>query len=483
MKAMVVLTTCAIAIHASSDLPEFNSSYLQNAGSSFLFGGATSAAQVESNRTNHQWHRWIEECNASTDPKNHKMVAGNNIEFQKNYKEDIKRAHDIGLTALRFSIEWSAVQPTRDGGWNQSELDYYENICKTCKKYNITPFITLYHYSEPQWFWDLGSFEKAENIKYFVKFCKKVCKQLQKYEPMWLTFNTASGIMGKRYFKGNRPKRDSETPKYKKGSDCIKSRDFKLAGKVLWNVLSAHVAVYKAIKQIDNDAHVGFLKNIQIHEPYNAWNPLDQLGAWYANYMTDGSIITFLRTGTFRWIAPGIVLNEYNADAPHSFDFIGLNYYTRDFIKMFKPTQKPSDTKMQSDDRVIYPEGMYRALLQLHNDLVVPVEKETGKHIPIYVTETGIASRDIKDRLTFFKGYLQAVHKAMQDGVDVRGFIVWALTDCWSWGKWYDKFQGSSGSGYGLFHIDRKTQKRTLKDDAGTKYYLNVIAHNKPKNK
>jgi len=489
MKKVILLVSALICmpmhnILADTSMPKFTSQFLSNAQKPFLFGAATAAAQCEADCDNHQWCRWIDECNHSTtqqDKKYKKVPADKACSFDTKYKSDIKRAHKIGLTALRFSIEWSKVQPKKPDACNDyfddAVLDRYEDMCKECNKYGIVPFITLYHYTEPLWFWDLGSFEKEENIDHFLAFCAKVFTRLNKYNPMWLTFNTPSGIMGKRYLKGERPTRADEEPLYKSGSQCIKARNFQLAGTVLKNVLNAHVAVYQLLKSLPGgqDSQIGFLKNIQQHDPYNPWNPLDRMGAWFANYLADSSIITFLKTGHLTWIAPGVYISEYNEDAPSSFDFIGLNYYTRDYIKNFKSTQKHDDIMCQSSDKVIYPEGIYRALKTVHNDLIVPIQSDKDvkirRHIPIYVTENGIAARDEdKHRILFFEGYLKEIERAMKDGIDIRGYINWALMDNWSWGT-YDRH-------YGLFTVDHHTQKRTLKTDAGTQYLLDVIKHN-----
>lgn len=439
----------------------------------FQFGAATSSGQTESYNPErpHQYARFVNECNQSKDPKNHKIPAKRCCLFETYYKTYIKEAHDIGLTLLRFSIAWEKVNPAPDV-FDKEEIQRYKDMCKECKKYGITPLITLYHYTEPIWFWDAGSFEKEKNSDYFIAFCVKMFNALKEYNPLWVTFNTPSGVMGKVYIKGERPVRLDEKPIYKKGSDCIKARDFKLAGLVLKNILNTHVTVYKTLKAIDPSAQIGFLKNIQQHDPYNSWNPLDVLGAKFANWMADDSIISFLRTGQLTWFAPPSTwVRYYNADAPQSFDFIGLNYYTRDFIKNFKPVQKDSDPKTTSSDKVIYPEGMYRALMTIHNDLIKPIQQATGKNIPLYITENGISALSDDDRKLFFEGYLEAIKNAIDDGVNVKGYMIWALMDNWSWGKYDAK--------YGIFAVDQKTKHPTLKKDIGTTYLLDTIQYNK----
>lgn len=438
----------------------------------FIFGASTAAIQVEGNCPNSNWHRWIDECNQSKDIAAHKVFPENGCNFCHTYKQDLQQAKEIGLNAFRFSVEWSKIQPTPHT-FDEKELDRYEDICKTCNKLGIIPFITLHHYTEPLWFWDMGSFEKEENCHYFVDFCIKIFERLHKYNPMWLTFNTASGIMGKCYINGERPIKKGEVAHYKDNSDYLKKRDFNLAGTVLKNILETHVTIYKKLKSLPGgeNAQIGFLKNIQQHKPYCTWNPFDILGAFIANHMADNSIITFLRTGKLLWYAPGICINYYNEDAPDSFDFIGLNYYTYDHIKNFKPIQKSNAILCADKTKAICPDGMYDALMQIHTDLIVPLKEK--RHIPIYVTENGIATDNPAHRELFFKGYLKAIKKAMQHGVDVRGYLYWALMDNWSWGT-YDRC-------YGLFHVDRNSPHltRTLKTDGGTQYLITLIKKSK----
>jgi len=478
-----------------AQIPIFTSSELRKEKSPFLFGAAFSAIQAIPDLSNNQWDRWIKECNQAPEEfKNEWLIPiGKTAEFKKHYKDYIKKAASIGLTALRFSVEWSEIKPTKDT-INANALIFYEDVCAFCINHGITPFVGLYHYSEPLWFWDLGSFEKEENIKYFVEFSEIVFNSLSKYEPMWLVFNTPSGIMGKRYLKGNRPFRIDKNGKnikeaLKKNTYCRKKENFALAGTVLKNVLKAHVAVYKKLKSLPNgkSAQIGFLKNIQQHDPYNPWNPLDRAGSTLANYLSEDSIIKFLRTGEFRWswkdhfsIMAKLgtkTIEYYNLDTPVPFDFIGLNYYTHDFVKQ-EGLKGPKITldaagviHQGSKEKIIYPEGIYRALMTLQHDLIQPIKNTYSKKIPIYITENGISAQknhEDKHRLLFMKGYLENIQKAMCEGVDVRGYIYWSLMDCWSWGK---------KKHYGLFTL--KNNKIILKKDAGTQYYISVISNNK----
>jgi beta-glucosidase len=85
--------------------------------------------------------------------------------------------------------------------------------------------------------------------------------------------------------------------------------------------------------------------------------------------------------------------------------------------------------------------------------------------IPIYITENGAAYDDVpdaggfvddQDRLGFFAAHLEAVHAAIGDGVDVRGYLAWSLLDNFEWSFGYHQR-------FGLVRVDYPTQERIPK--------------------
>ena len=63
------------------------------------------------------------------------------------------------------------------------------------------------------------------------------------------------------------------------------------------------------------------------------------------------------------------------------------------------------------------------------------------------------------DRIAFLDSYLRAVHRAIDEGVDVRGFFQWSFMDNFEWAFGYAKR-------FGLVHVDYATQRRTPKSSA-----------------
>ena len=77
---------------------------------------------------------------------------------------------------------------------------------------------------------------------------------------------------------------------------------------------------------------------------------------------------------------------------------------------------------------------------------------------PVVITENGCAydGLDDRDRITYLDGHLRALHRAVEAGVDVRGYFVWSLMDNFEWAEGYARR-------FGLIHVDFATQERTPK--------------------
>jgi len=86
--------------------------------------------------------------------------------------------------------------------------------------------------------------------------------------------------------------------------------------------------------------------------------------------------------------------------------------------------------------------------------------------VPIYITESGVATADDTRRIEYIRHSLDGVLSCIADGIDVRGYIHWSLLDNFEWIYGYrPKF--------GLIAVDRQTQQRTVKPSA---HYLGEIA-------
>lgn len=371
-------------------------------------------------------------------PIDNNQKVGISANFWEKAFDDIKLIQALGCNAHRFSLEWTAIEPEK-GQFNEEALDFYSRYIDALIEAGIEPGVTLHHFTHPLWFQQMGAFEKEENIPYFVNFCKKVFDRFGSRVPMWFTINEPGVQSFAGYIIG------IFTPG--------KSFAFKEAGTVLKNLLNAHVAVYKALKTMPHGdkVKIGLVHQLLKSVSYSPGSFLaDGLTNFFNFSAANSAILTFLKTGKFSYEAPNVVkIISENQDAPFSYDFIGLNYYSRVVMGNFGPTCYPHEilTEMKYP---MYPRGIYEAIAEIAG---------VNSCVPIYITENGIPDSKDEHRAIFIREYLNAVHAAIEDGYDVRGYYYWSLLDNFEWKYGFDKK-------FGLYHVDYETQNRTLREGA-----------------
>lgn len=403
----------------------------------FLWGVATSAHQIEGNCTNNDWAVWEQ------NQKNY-VKTGKACDHWNRYQEDILLMKKLGINTYRFSLEWSKIEP-QPGHFDQQVLHHYQMICKELIKHGIKPVVTLHHFTNPQWFAQLGGFEKAENIKHFVNYCVKAFSHLNPYVSLWITFNSPTSYVARAYHAQMAPPG---------------TKNMQLMQEALKNILEAHVQVYHSFKKLPGaQKNVGICHNIYQVEPKNFW---DSAACSTAYHLFNDNVYQFFKTGIFKASVPFKVnVKHVNKLAIRSLDFIGLNYYSHGQMVNFDVVRHPGDITTQNKIYTIYPEGLYRALMEITNELAKPL------NIPIYITENGIATNNEEHRKLFFERYLYALSYAISLGCPVKGYIVWSLLDNYEWGAYDTQF--------GMYAVDFKTCERSKEPRKGAKPFLDAV--------
>ena len=409
---------------------------------SFAWGTATAAHQVEGNNTNNNWYDWEHQLDENNQPRIHngdKSILA--ADHWNRYPDDIKLMKDLGVNHYRFSIEWSKIEP-QNGNYNVESIQHYRDLCDSLIKNNITPVVTLHHFTHPTWFEKLGAFEKKENIDHFIEYSEYAFNNLKDLVPIWCTINEPSVFVSQGYFNGIFPPG---------------KQDPVLAATVLENLLFAHTKTYKHLKSLNggDNAQIGLVKNIFQFDPLRRWHILDWAFSKVLNNVFTHSTLDYFKKGYSTFSLPGMIKKHMeNNDAVGAMDFIGLNYYSRMHVKgqvnltepfVFEKRAKDIQTDM---DYALYPEGFYEAL-----HTISTLKK------PIYVTENGVADQGNNIREIFIKRYLYALNKGLQDGLDIRGYFYWTLMDNFEWAEGY-KMK------FGLYKVDFETQERTLRESS-----------------
>jgi beta-glucosidase len=432
----------------------------------FKFGAAIAAYQnCGAGQLPHStWAKWEEDSNHIKDGQK----SGSSCNHWNLYKEDIKLMQELGLNSFRFSVDWSVIEP-QEGEFNQAALDYYNTYCEDLIEAGIAPLITLHHFSHPQWFEDLGAFEKEKNIAYFVRFSKKVFEVLGDKVTLWCTINEPTIYVFQGYIRGVFPP-GKVAPV--------------LGLTVLRNLMQAHTEVYLVLKEMagDRDVQIGFVHQYLMFHAYHPWHVVERIPGYFINYLLNDTVIKFCQTGVFEinlWAPKLISLLlpkgiEYlrfpfilyeTPTGKRALDFIGLNYYSRVLIRHQPTLTNPFNVVPSCYDGEIMTDMPYPIFGKGLYDAIVDLSK---LGLPIYITENGIADSQEEDtnRRIFLKDYLTHLEQAVKEKFNVKGYYYWTLTDNFEWDEGFNMC-------FGLHKVDFATQKRTLRK--GSEYYRDFI--------
>jgi len=414
----------------------------------FLWGAATSGHQVEGNNKNNDWWKW------ETSEKV-KEASGNACDHWNLYKNDFKLAKSLNHNAHRFSLEWSRIEP-EEGKFSSEAISRYKEVIQDLRSLGMEPIVTLNHFTLPLWFYERGGWLGERSGHAFANFAERAAKELGKNVRYWLTINEPIGNINSAYIEGKWPPGE---------------RSMRKAAKAFVAMLKAHCLAYAAIHRVYKEKRwpepkVSLAHFTVLYTPCRANSLLDSLSANIRHNYVNRSFIDSLISG---WcIVPGMPLARL--PVKKSLDFLGLNYYSRDYIHFsgFMPSaifgricsleHHKDSGKRNFLNWEIYPKGIYDILMEFKR-----------YNLPILITENGICAKDDNERIDFIKDHLKEVALAINEGAKVFGYLHWSLLDNFEWTHGF-------GPRFGLIEVDYKTQQRTVRPSA--RVYANIIKEN-----
>ena len=432
-------------------------------GADFRWGSATASYQVEgawdeAGKGESIWDRF------AADPANiaDRRDARTACDHYHRYPADFDLMEAMGLRNYRFSIAWPRVVPDGAGAVNAAGLDFYDRLVDAQLERGIEPFATLFHWDLPQALQDRGGWADRGTIDAYVRYAEAVVGRLGDRVKHWMTHNEpwVFSFCGHLF-----------------GVHAPGRRDLRTALAVAHNLLVAHGRAVPVIRAGCPGARVGLVNNLEWIEP-GSDRPEDVAAArrW------DGAFNRWFLDPIHGQGYPADLLAWYGADAPRvepgdleamavPTDFLGVNYYTRRLI-VADPERRdgpergflearqiywPFVPRAEFDEWEVAPEGLYRTLLRVQRDY---------RPAALYVTENGTPWPDrvgpdgaIHDlyRTRYLARHAAAIHQAIADGADVRGYFAWSFLDNFEWGFGFTKQ-------FGVVHVDYGTQARTVKD-------------------
>lgn len=372
----------------------------------FLWGAAVSSYQTEGNNFNSDWWEW--EQKGKTKDK-----SGIACDYWNRWKSDHDLLSELGVNSFRLSLEWSRIEP-EEGKFSQEAISHYRDILQDLKNRNIKTQVTLWHWTSPIWFQKKYGFHKKSSIAIFTNYIEKATKELGDLIDIFVIINEPMVPLGMGYLTG----------KFPPGLKC--PLRFYLA---LNNLAKAYKKSYLKIHEIKKNSLVG----------------LTCLYNWYdAN---EGNFVEKIANSFALWFRVNWFLKKVRKYQ----DYLGIDYYRLGRMKFDPKNSMYLGFRIEEDEKnimkwVAYPEGIYKVL----------EEAWERYHLPIYIMENGIPTDlglEDANRADFIRKHLSWIQKAIQEGVDVRGYNCWSFMDNYEWESGYQMR-------FGLVEIDYKTLER-----------------------
>jgi len=384
-------------------------------------------------------------------------------------KEDIALMKELGLKNYRFSIAWPRILPDGEGRVNQKGLDFYSRLTDDLLAAGIEPLVTLFHWDLPQTLQDrYGGWKDQTVSRLFGEYSDVVTKALGDRVKRWATINEIL------CFTTLAHREDMHAPGGKESPQ--------VTNQTVHNALLGHGLALQAIRKNVPGGIAGLVDNLDAPWPLLSEEP--HVGAARKAWKDRNSQRLFpLLTGRYdeeayrRHYGP---LPRYTDEemkiisAPT--DYIGYNFYNCPPVRAaeneagFENVPLPEAYPRTDMGWPITPEALYWTL---------KYTREFFEDLPVYITENGMAAADRVeedgtiqdiDRIEYLRSHLKACHRAVTEGVNLKGYYQWSLMDNFEWSFGYSKR-------FGIIRVDYETQKRTIKESG--RWYSRVMAANR----
>jgi beta-glucosidase len=432
----------------------------------FVFGAATAAYQIEgaADEDGRGWSIWDTFCR-TPGAVTHGDTGDIACDHYHRTESDLDLAAQIGLTGYRFSIAWPRIAGDGTGAVNQKGIDFYRRLADEVRARGMDPVVTLYHWDLPQPLQDAGGWASRDTVERFCEYVRHVTDGLGDTVGTWVTINEpfCAGMIA-----------------HLEGRHAPGLVDLGAALAASHHLLLAHGRAVDIVRAGSPGARVGITQLLSDITPASD-SEADQAAA----RRRDGYENRWFVDTVLRGAYPQDMLDWYQRQVPVDFirdgdlaaiaaptDFLGVNYYETKTVAAdpAEPWHQarvlPFTGQVTAGGLDVRPAALGRILRR--------VAGQTS--LPLYVTENGAAFHDyvdpegqVKDteRVAYLSDHFAEVLRAIEAGVDVRGYFIWSLLDNLEWADGYSRR-------FGLIFVDFGTQTRIPK--ASARWYQQLIA-------
>ncbi|RFA08474.1 beta-glucosidase [Subtercola boreus] len=389
-------------------------------------------------------------------------------------EEDLDLMASLNLQAYRFSIAWPRIQPTGRGPANQAGLDFYGRLIDGLIARGIKPVATLYHWDLPQALEDEGGWMSRSTALAFADYARIVGDAFGDRVHTWTTMNEpwCSAYLG-----------------YGSGAHAPGIMSAEGALKAVHHLNLAHGLAVLALREVvTNDPQ--FSITLNLHSIRGA-GPTGAEAARQVSALANRAFTGPLLKGAY----PEDLLDDTKDVTDWSFvepgdlvtinqpiDVLGVNYYSTVTVQVWDGVsprenadghQNVGGSPWPGADRIeflvqpgpytemgwnIDPSGLLDLLVSLRDEFPDQALMITENGAAFADTVTDGAVHDV-ERTDYLRRHITAAHRAIEAGVDLRGYFVWSLMDNFEWSLGYSKR-------FGIVRVDYDTLERLPKDSA-----------------
>lgn len=395
------------------------------------------------------------------------------------FEEDLAMMAEANQNSYRFSLSWPRIMPDGEGRVNPAGVAFYHRLIDACLKKGIEPNVTLFHWDLPDALQQKGGWENEHTAQAFAEYAKYCFKEFGAKVRLWVTINEPSYFTLAGYAIGNYPPNVT---------------DFQRTIHACYNVMLASALAVGEFRKLGLSAQIGL-----VHASANVDTVDDSAESKMAARLADNFYNNWVFDPAFLGRFPEDLIAKLSESFDLSFikpehetvfkngvvDFAGVNYYCRALIKPYttgetvlkvnnlgkKSTEETKTIVKGWFERItdplaehtpwdaeIYPKGMY--------DELAEIRTKYG-NVAIYVTENGVGSYDApvdgeihdEGRIDYLRKHIEQIRRAIDDGINVKGYYVWSSFDLYSWINGYDKR-------YGLVYVDFEHENQRIPKDS-----------------
>ena len=343
-------------------------------------------------------------------------VRGDDAVFSwTHFDRDLAAIKRLGVTHFRFGVEWARVEP-KPGVINEKALAQYVNMARQLRAAGIEPVVTLWHFTFPDWLYDTKDKGRSNFLNPGVQqawraHVKRVAKAMKPHVRIYVPQNEPNGALQLGWIAGHWP-------------PGLLMRPF----------------AYKKAMRVSADMFRDAAAIVRSERPDAVIMGIYSLPDWRRNRMQDPTALVYN------------IVQRQNFDhldmVADTMDVIGVNYYYAQDASILKFLNRGHGEMSSSYTQMgweIVPEGLYNVLKA--------VNTRYGK--PIVISENGLGTQSERKRIRYIREHIAQMRRAIENGIDVRGYFPWTLVDNYEWKE------GWTGQ-FGLFSYNAKTRERVL---------------------